>query len=202
MLVYIEVSKPDGAPVQASLTISAPVLAQPQSLQTDEFGLAVLHLTPSGATDLPLTISAVAAGEMGRRLRWKRPFPWARTLSPAALLVRPDRAEYRVGETIAVEIFASGDVQTVYLDFSKEGRTVDLRAVPLNAGRAALEIPADGSLLGVLEITAYAVAGNGIISDRRLALINPGDVAVSVAADAEVYRPGDTALLTVQTQAR
>lgn len=197
--VYVEVSRPDGAPVQASLTISASVLAQAQTLETDEFGLAVLHLTPSSTADLPLHITAVSEG-VGGRVETEETIQLGATLSPAALLVRPERAEYRVGETIAVEIFASGDVQTVYLDLSKEGRTMDLRALPLRGGQAAVEIPVDGSLLGVLEINGYAVAGNTVISDRRLALINPGDLTVQVGADAEVYRPGDTALLTVQTQ--
>lgn len=57
--------------------------------------------------DSPLTISAVAAGEDGATLEMEDTIPLGTTLSLVALLVRPDLAEYWVGETIAVEIFAS-----------------------------------------------------------------------------------------------
>lgn len=198
-LVYLEVSQPDGTPVQASLTISASVLSETQTLETDEFGLAVLRITPTGGADLSLTITATANTETGP-IEMDETLRLGGTLTPAALLVRPDRAEYQVGDTIAVQILASGKVETVYLDLSKEGQSVDLRAVSLTDGRAEVSIPVDGSLLGVLEINAYAIVDRTVVSDRRLALINPGAVAISVEMDAETYRPGGRAALTVQTQ--
>lgn len=197
--VYLEVSQPDGAPIQASLVISSPVLAQTQAVETDAFGLAQLQLTPTDSLDLPLRISAMVQGEAGP-IQMEQTIRLGVTSGQSALLLRPDRAEYQVGETIQVEILASGDVRTVYLDLSKEGQTVDLQALTLHEGRAVVEIPADGSLLGVLEINGYALAGGGVISDRRLALINPGSLELDVTTDALVYRPGDTAQLTVQSR--
>lgn len=63
---------------------------------------------------------------------------------------------------------------TVYLDIIKDQQTFGLAALPVTNGMAQAAIPIDGSLLGTLELNAYAVdEGGQIARDRRYALVNP-----------------------------
>ena len=57
------------------------------------------------------------------------------------MLLRPDRAEYRIGDTLNVDIFVAGDVDTAYLDIIKDRQTFGLAALPVVEGVARAAIP-------------------------------------------------------------
>ncbi|MCS6828984.1 MAG: MG2 domain-containing protein [Caldilinea sp.] len=196
--VYLNVTTPDGASVQATLQITSPSLPITATTTTDLYGLAVITLTPSSANYAPIEVEAVDAE--GRTVVQPLLLGGERRVG-STVLMRPERSEYKVGETANIDIFVNGDATTVYLDVIKGRQTFAMAALPVVDGAARAAIPIDGSLLGTLELNAYAIAPNGELArDRRLLLVNPAPAEVTVSADAEVYRPGDVATLDIQVK--
>jgi hypothetical protein len=194
-LVYLQVTSPDGSSIPAELTIT--VDGGTRTVQTDEFGLATITVSPVDALDVILDIEARALildiPPVQTRLRLSTRF------HDTSILLRPERAEVAVGETLNLDIFVAGEVETVYLDIAKAQQTFGLVALPVVDGMAQAELDIDGSLLGTLDLNAYTVNARGnIVRDRRFVLVNPGPAQVTVTTDQAVYRPGDSALLDVQ----
>lgn len=169
------------------------LVEQRETVTTDLHGLATIRLTTDQVADLPVMITAQTATR-----RATRTINLGTTGSRTAILLRPERAEYRAGETIQLQVLATASMQTVYLDVVKERQTVDFRELALQKGRATAEVALDGSLLGTLEIHVYGIDWNGALAhDRRLVLVNPPPVQVTVKGDADIYRPGDSAHLSL-----
>jgi hypothetical protein len=219
-IVYIDVSYPDGTVAAgAVLTITGGAgsssatagggdtesdlgqspLAAPgpsQRVTTDAYGLATITLEPS--SDPFVALEAVADDGRGNRVLQLLLLGNAND-STTSVLLRPDRSQYAVGDTMNLDIFVAGQAQTAYLDIIKDRQTFALVALPVTNGVAQAALPVDGSLLGTLELNAYVVSDYGtIVSDQRLALVEPAPAAIAVSTDAEVYRPGDTASLDIQ----
>lgn len=195
--VYLDVSTPDGAPASATLTISGGDLETIETT-TDLYGLAVITLTPPSQRFVPLLVEATDASG---RLVSQPLLLGGESGASTTVLMRPERSAYRIGETANIDIYVNGRARTVYLDVIKGRQTFGLAALPVTDGVAQAALPIDGSLLGTLELNAYVISDNGeLVRDRRLLLVNPAPAEISVTADAEVYRPGDTATLDIQVQ--
>ncbi len=196
--IYLDVTTPDGAPVQATLQITSPSLPTTVTTTTDPYGLAVITLTPPNMNYVPIEVEAV---DVEGRTAVQPLLLAGERRAGAAVLMRPERSEYKVGETANIDIFVNGDATTVYLDVIKGRQTFAMAALPVVDGAARAAIPIDGSLLGTLELNAYAIGDTGELArDRRLLLVNPAPAEVTVSADAEVYRPGDVATLDIQVK--
>ncbi len=194
-LIYVNVSYPDGRAAPATLTVAGPGLAEPLELATDDFGLAHFSHVPDLSAEPRFTLTAVtAAGEEAIQV-----LTLDGQRGPNTLLLRPDRAELRIGDTLNVDIYVAGEASTVYLDVVKGRQTFALAALPVVDGVAQAALDMDGSLLGTLELNAYAINDRGeIVRDRRLVLVNPAPAQVSIETDAQVYRPGEHATVTIQ----
>lgn len=196
--IYLDVTTPDGAPAQAALQIALPSLSVTTTATTDLYGLAVITVTPPSGRHLPIEIEAVDAE--GRTVV-QRLLLGSDTQVGSAVLMRPERSEYKVGETANIDIFVNGNATTVYLDVIKGRQTFAMVALPVVNGAARAAIPIDGSLLGTLELSAYVIDSKGeLVRDHRLLLVNPAPAEVTVTPDADVYRPGDIAMLDIQVQ--
>ena len=193
-LVYFQVSTPDGRPAPVTLEVEAQNLQfSPTSVQTNAGGLAVLSVTPGDIIDTRITIHVTDEDQSQSDIMLALPYNGG-----SGLLLRPERAEYAIGETLNADMHVAGEVKTVYLDVIKDGQSFGMAALPVVDGAAQAAIPLDGSLLGTLELNAYAVTSAGqVLRDRRLVLVNPGAAQLDVHADAEVYRPGDVAALDI-----
>ena len=199
-IVYLQSSYPDGRAVQTTMTVTGDISGT-QVITTDEFGLATVTVTPESNRDLVLDIQAGDAnGQIAQQMV---------TLGVAggtnAVLLRPDRSQYRIGDTLNIDIYVAGTATTAYLDVVKDGQTFGLAALPVAQGVAQAAIDIDGSLLGTLDLNAYVITSGEnnpgeIVRDRRFVLVNPAAAEVAIDTDAEVYRPGDTALLDIIVQ--
>ena len=195
-LVYLDVTYPDGVAAQAVLTVTD-TYSQTFNAVTDAYGQAVITLTTPNDGLTPLVVTAV--DNHGNEVEQPLLLGSEEGSSTASLLLRPARAEYSVGDTLNVDIFADGDVETVYLDIIKDRQTFGMAALPVSDGMARAAIDIDGSLLGTLELNAYTVDAAGQIArDRRYVLVNPAPAEVTVSADKAEYRPGETAVLDIQ----
>ena len=195
-LVYLDVTYPDGVAAQAVLTVTD-AYSETFHAVTDAYGQAVITLTTPNDGLTPLVVTAVDA--KGNVVEQPLLLGADETSSLASLLLRPEHAEYHVGDTLNVDIFADGEVDTVYLDVIKDQQTFGMAALPVSGGAARAAINLDGSLLGTLELNAYTVdTGGQIVRDRRYVLVNPAPAEVAVSADKPEYQPGETAVLDIQ----
>ncbi|MBN1888852.1 MAG: zf-HC2 domain-containing protein, partial [Thermoflexales bacterium] len=194
-VIYLLASYPDGRPAEAMLSVD--VNGQVSELRTGEYGLGEFRLTaPLGKLDLKLS-ARDAAGMTG-----EASIPLDAETIPESVLLRAERAAYRVGDTLKLEVLTSGNLGAIYLDVVKEGQTLATHALPLENGRATLALDLEASHLGTLELNAYRVLGDGTIArDTRLVVVSePDELEIALSADREIYRPGDTARLDLHTQ--
>ncbi len=199
-LVYVQVKQPDGSAAQTTLDVAfGDATAAWQTVATDAFGLATLVVTPTQRADLPLL---VRYGDGSASYQATIKLPVDRQKTPAILL-RPTTAEVSVGGELALDLWvAQGQGMTAatdaYLEVIKAGQVVQTAAVALQGGHGHIVLRLDPHLAGTLLINAHLLLpGDRRSSDARLVLVNPTPVEVAMTADAAVYRPGDTAYLTI-----
>ncbi len=190
-IVYILVSYPDGRPAQADLVVNG------EPLQSGEYGLAEYRFVPTSSNSSSLNItakdSAGAAASKTIRLDAEQ--------QTETVLLRAERAAYRVGDTLRAEALTTAHSGSVYLDVVKENQTIAAFSAPVQEGRAAFAIDLDAAMFGTLELHAYRIDADGrIMRDTRLVVVERAqDVDVGVSADQAVYRPGQTASMAFTT---
>lgn len=192
-IIYLQTSYPDGRAAATTITATTD-LSTTVVVQTDEFGLATMTLTPENNHDFLLALAAQDSAGQAAEQR----LILGSSGDANAVLLRPDKAQYQIGETLNIDLYVAGNASTVYLDVIKGRQTFGLVALPVKDGVAQAAIDIDGSLLGTLELNAYVITNPGeIVRDRRLVLVNPAPAQIDLQTDAEVYRPGATATLDI-----
>ena len=197
-IVYVMTAYPDGRPVQTALAIT--VAGQHYALETGPFGLAELRFTPTTET-LTLDIVARVISDAAPGAEVAASIYMQSDRTTRALLLRAERAMYEVGDTLRLEALLAGDATTVYLDVVRAGQMVATLSSPVVDGRATFALDLDAGLVGSLALRAYALLPDGdTLVDTRVVVVDaPRRLAVDVAADRPVYRPGDTASVRIQT---
>ena len=189
--VFVLASYPDGTPVKARMTIHA--AGNPdQDVTTDDGGIAVVSVTPSGESDF---LDIAASDQDGNRTVSQLKLD-VRT-SQEQVLLRSERALYRAGDQIQLKILSTRKRGTVYLDIVREGQTLLTRDVDLENGQADLKLTATPEMAGTLDLDAYVFGSDARpVADHRLIFVQPADeLKIETVADAEVYKPGADARL-------
>jgi len=184
--VYVLTSYPDGTPAQT--TLSGSLLSSP--VRTDESGVAVINVRAQGGA-MTATLKAVDAGGRTATANVKLE---ARAQAES-LLLRTERAVYKVGDTLGLETISTRERGAVYLDVVKDGQTILTRAIETDGGRGRLDVDLTPEMFGAVEVRAYQFNSDADpISDRKLVYIDPADdLKVEVSAGRESYRPGEDA---------
>ncbi len=192
-ILFILTSYPDGRPAGADLTLR--VNGRGYRLSTGPYGLAEFRYVPSGPADLEIEARTPRGDRALRSVRLEA------DRAPETLLLRAERAAYRVGETMRLEALTTARTGTVYLDIVREGQTVSTRAAPVEEGRARFAVDLDETMFGTLELHAYRLLRDGtLVRDTRVVVVDmPGQVDLTVSSDADTYRPGETATLDFRT---
>jgi len=194
-IVFLLTSYPDGRPAETTLVIE--VLNRHTELQTGPFGLVEFRFVP---TRERATLRVSARDATGATA--DATLELAADTSARALLLRSERAAYRVGETLRVEALVPDEQeQVVYLDVVKAGQTILATDAPVEAGRAVFAVDLDERFFGTLELHAYRVLADGeIVRDTRLVVVDaPREIAIAIASDRDSYRPGETAEVDIRT---
>ncbi|MGD2206176.1 MAG: alpha-2-macroglobulin family protein, partial [Anaerolineae bacterium] len=192
-ILYLLTAYPDGAPAECELTVV--VNGREYQAQTGPFGLGELRFTPSEAyADLQLS-ARDALGHTGEAYAYFEPQTW----SGNHVLLRPDKAAYRVGETMTLEILTTESSGSIYLDITREGQTLSTRALDVVDGQAAASVDLTPDLYGTLALHAYRPRLSGeIVRDTRLVVVDaPTDLALAIQLDRDTYLPGEQANLQI-----
>ena len=114
------------------------------------------------------------------------------------VLVRTDRALYRVGDTLMIDVLTIGAPDRVFLDVIRAGQTVRTETlVPDADGLTQLAMELSPDHAGALQIDAYYLAlGSSLQRDAKWVYVESADALhIEIEADEDVYRPGDQATL-------
>ncbi len=215
--VFAAATYPDGSPAQCDvqLWIGNEAKGKPfAKIKTDAAGLAEFKITPK-----PEQFHAGAAGQHniemmgGQQVQvWGQQNLFDLTAEAADakgatakttvslnseplgenVLLRLDKAVYKPGEAVKVDVRSSAGLPTVYLDVVRSGQTVLTQWLDVKDGRAEYNLDLPQSLFGTLEIHAYQMlAGGEVIRDSRVVYVQPAnDLKIDVKADRDVYLPG------------
>ena len=108
------------------------------------------------------------------------------------VILRLDKAIYKGGESMKVDIRSSAGLPTVYLDVIRNGQTLLTSWLDVKDGKAEQRLDLPANVFGTLEIHAYQMLAAGdIIRDSRVVYVHtPGDLKIAVKADKDEYLPG------------
>jgi hypothetical protein len=187
--VYLLSAYPDGTPAATQLMVHMPG-GGTQHLTSDSGGIAVLRLK-AGKNATSLAIDA--DDHHGSRATSTVSFE-SRTGDDQVLL-RADRAVYRAGDRINLQVFSRQQRGAAYVDIVKDGQTILTRDVDLTDGHADLSLTATPEMSGTLDLSAYIISRDAQpVADHRLLFVQPADeLKIEAIIDAQTYKPGDDA---------
>ncbi|NLX07663.1 MAG: hypothetical protein GXY33_21200 [Phycisphaerae bacterium] len=199
--VYVVTTYADGTPAEATVD----VVSQPQAggsapIQTDEAGFGQFVLTPQEGETCTVTLAARdAQGHRGQVTVELEP---QETPGRDTLILRTNKALFRVGDELAVSVVSTRKTGSVYVDLIKDRQTYLTKTLELRDGRAETRIGVDAGLSGTVQVSGYLIGRDGITTrDRRLVVVDPADdLAVEIGGDAESYLPGGEAKLTFRVK--
>jgi hypothetical protein len=109
------------------------------------------------------------------------------------LLLRLDKAIYKGGDSLKVDIHTTAGLPTAYLDIIRGGQVLLTKWLDVKDGKADYKLDLPSSIFGTLEVHAYQMLATGeIIRDSRVVYVNPSsDLKIDVKANKDVYLPGE-----------
>jgi hypothetical protein len=181
--IYCLTTYPDGKPALTRVTLNG------TEAESDSMGLASFDIVPD--EEQGLTIEVKATDDRGNVEVAHKEFTY--DSQGPHLLLRTDRAIYKVGKRLKLTVLASKKSGTVYVDMIKDGQTMLTKSLRVKAGTAENSIDLVQDLSGTVKIHAYLVGtGGDIARDTRTIFINPAnDLKISIDPDKDIYRPGD-----------
>ncbi len=195
-ILYLLTAYPDGTPAECDLTIV--VNGREYQSGTGTYGLGELRLTPDSPYAEVQLLAQDALGHSGEAYIYLEGQYWAAT----QVLLRPERATYRVGDTLNLEILTTESAGSIYLDITREGQTLSTRALEIDNGRAEAAVDLTPDLYGTLALHAYKLLLSGeVVRDTRLVVVDaPIDLALDVSLDQDTYLPGRKASLEIDVR--
>ncbi|HET8826724.1 MAG TPA: MG2 domain-containing protein, partial [Terriglobales bacterium] len=186
--VFVLSSYADGAPAKAELHILYG--GSDQRIPTDDGGVGVVSIKASSGDQ---NISVKARDGDGNTAAISIPLQ-VRT-GEDQILLRTEKAVYRAGERVKLQVFSTKERGTAYVDVVKDGQTILTRDIDIAHGQAELSFTATPDLAGVVDFNAYLFGRNAQpVADHRLVFVQPADeLKIEATSDARVYKPGDDA---------
>jgi hypothetical protein len=190
---YVFASDPTGAPAKgtAKLTING------AEFDDDEDTVAITGLGPAKVGLLPhqgtLKVGVEVTDDAGNKA--SRSFDFSVGAGEANILLRTDRALYKVGESMEVSVTITGGYSHVFLDVVRKNQTVLTKTLETEEGQASLIVDLDAELSEDLLLDAYMLADSGqFIRDSKVVYVQPAsDLLVDIKLDKDEYLPGETA---------
>ncbi len=186
-IFYLAASYPDGTPAEVKVKANFSG-AKPVTFATDASGIGEMRVTPK---ENVLALSIVAKDRSGHNV--SKNFQFNVDGRAEEILLRTGKALYKVGDTIAVDIFSNKSGGTVYVDTIKDGPTFLTKSVEIKDGKGALDIEA--AVSGSLQLHAYQIlSSSDIIRDTKLLYVEAaGELQIEVSTGKATYLPGEDA---------
>jgi len=193
-IIYLVTSYPDGTPAKTRVNIS--LLQKEKELETSQLGIAEFTVKPEWiGTNIKINASD-GLGNSGTL-----DYTIVSNQNPETLLLRTDRAVYKDGDKVKLEIFSltSGNI---YIDIVKNRQTRLTKTLIVKDKKAKMEIPLTYDLVGTLQVNAYRLKrdGNFTRDTRTIYVEGSKDLSIKVTSDKDTYRPGSTGEIIFQVK--
>ena len=209
-ILYVRTSYPDGSPAEAELTLkyAAIVGTKDVAANSGPNGLASILLTPSGYTQRLDILATDAAGNTATKSIAIATNPEQYNHMGDALLLRPDKPVYQVGERMKLTVLNFSPDNPVYVDIVRNGQTVASSSGLTKKGRAEISIDLTPEMAGMLEIHAYKILDyESLQYDTRLVMVTQANglevtLQPQYPAGAGAFTPGAQASLALQVRGK
>jgi hypothetical protein len=188
---YLFVSDPTGTAVGGTLKLTV----NGAELEEDEVamplsGPAKVSLLPHSG-QLKLDVKATD----GKGNTASRSFDFSVGEGEANVLLRTDRALYKVGDTLHLDAFIAGGYEHIFLDVVRKNQTMLTKTLEAVDGQASFELDLDQELSEDLVLSAYFLSDSGqFIRDTAVVYVQPASsLNVTVTTDKAEYMPGEVA---------
>jgi hypothetical protein len=186
--LFILTSYPDGTPAKTDLKVSFG--SSDQRASTDDGGVGMVSIKADGSQP---SIAIKASDKDGNTA--VTTVQLQSRSGEDQILLRTEKAVYRSGERLQLNIFSTKERGTAYIDIVKDGQTIFTRDVDIDHGRAGLSLTATPDLAGLVDLNAYLFGRDAQpVGDHRLVFVQPADeLKIETVADSVSYKPGDDA---------
>jgi uncharacterized protein YfaS (alpha-2-macroglobulin family) len=187
--VFVVASYPDGTPAQADIRARVNGHGD-ETATTDSSGIAIMHW-PGDAKTTEINIEA--KDHEGNRA--SVPVSLQSRDGSSQILLHADKALYRAGERIRLQVLSTKEKGSAYVDVVKDGQTIATHDLDIVKGEANLDLTVTPEMAGTLAINAYTFGRDGRpVGDHRLVFVQPADeLKVETQLDSPVYKPGSEA---------
>ncbi|MCS7167198.1 MAG: MG2 domain-containing protein [Gemmatales bacterium] len=186
---------PEVRPIRPGRGIGAP---QPNAIEEQTIELLGGRIVPVHGPRMVCDLIAEAQDKQGSKAEAKAVV----SCEPLGenVLLRLDKAIYRAGDSMLVDIRSSAGLPTVYLDIIKSGQLLLSQWLDVKAGQATHKLDIPPTLFGSLEVHAYQMLADGqIIRDSRVIYIQPREeLKIHVEKEKDVFRPGEVTSIRFQ----
>lgn len=195
-IIYVLTSYPDGSPAETDLKIT--VNEKKEEIKTDKMGFAefTVNTLDFSADKLSLDCKIISSDDKGNKAETGitfQPDP-----SKENILLRTDKALYRVGEFIDLKVLSTEKKGTAYIDIIRDGQTILTKSLKINNGKGSLNWSLTPDTTGSLTLHAYRLTPDGqIIRDSRKIFVSPSnDLNIDISMDKGTYLPGEESEIT------
>jgi hypothetical protein len=212
--LFVLTNSPDGSPASCDVEIWAGWKANGRPLavvHTDETGVGELLFTPQleqltsqrqqlaslenllvGRGNVLLTIPLTAKVRDRRGEQVEQTFELQHAPIGENVLLRLDRAIYRSGDKMAVQVLSTGGMAAAQLDIVQDGQLIATRELTLKDGAALESVELPANCLGPVEVyVSQPLEGGEWTYDSRVIYVHPArELKIAVRPDRDSYRPG------------
>jgi hypothetical protein len=116
------------------------------------------------------------------------------------ILLRLDKAIYKAGQAMKIDLRSSAGLPTAYLDIVRGGQTLLTHWLDVKDGKAGYKLDLPETMFGTLEVHAYQMLGSGeIIRDTRVVYVQPPEgLKIDIKPDKDVHLPGEEGKIRFQ----
>ena len=186
-MIFLLTSYPDGTPAKTTVTLS--YLKDVRVINTDEAGIATFNVKP--IEKKPINIEITATSRKGDKRTITKSFGVGR--NDENLILRTDKAQYKVGDSMDLEILSNRGKGSVYLDIVKNRQTILTKAFDVDSSRYKTKIDVTPDLSGMITLHAYYFTKkNRIVRDTRNVFVkSANDLVIQADTEKAEYKPGE-----------
>lgn len=185
--VYLMTGYPDGSPAEATVTVKFNENAQ--VIKTDKAGIGEFTLKPTQPGQVNVELSVATA--KGDKIDTTKPLNVGGATDN--VILRTDRAQYKVGDTMNLDILSTRDKGSVYVDIIKDNQTILTKAYDMDSTRFKAMLDLSPDMAGMLTLHAYYFTKeNQIIRDTRNVFVRSADnLVIKTETDKPEFKPGE-----------
>ncbi|BBM87543.1 MG2 domain-containing protein [Candidatus Uabimicrobium amorphum] len=189
--IFLCTTYPNGLPAKTEITINGETIA------TNDLGIALWQVTPQ---TIPLKAQVMAVDERGNRIEKQIKVGD----SHGTFLGVLDRATYKTGEQVSLDILSTNHRGNFYVDIIKERQAIASYIVSPQNGKHNLKFTLPQDVNGALTVNIYKSSEHYLVErDTRLLFVSPTkDLDITTKLDKDIYRPGENAVIDFTTNSK